>query len=96
MTEQQKVQALWTYLTDIWTLDEIRDGFNECVEEPKVNIDTLTNAAIAKMSDEEASAFLFDMSYMALYTFFGSDWGTWSDVMESLGFDEDTLDNLAF
>jgi len=48
------------------------------------------------MTDDQASQLLFDLAYMAVNGLFGGDFHTWNDVLESLGFDEETLDYLNY
>ena len=89
---KEDIKRLWEYLNDAFEEDEVKDATDEfSFESEKMSDESLDN-----MSDENLRSLFFDMAYMAVNGLFGGDFHTWNEVLESFGFDDETIDLLNY
>ena len=97
MSTKKHVKALWDYLCAEFEADEITAAFEATVEGFEYDVADINAAMIDALSEDEAGSLLFDMSYMAVNEFYGGDLRTWYEfLIEGLGFDEETIEDLEY
>lgn len=98
MGVKNNVKALWRYVKDYADDEDInlRATFAVAVPGFEYNEAMMSDEAIDALSDDEARALLFDINYMAINELFGGDFETWNYTLESLGFDEETIEFLNY
>ena len=98
MDVKKNVKALWQYVADFAEDEEIdlSEAFAATIGGFEYDKAKMSDEAIDALSDDEARRLLFDISYMAVNELFGGDFETWGYTLESLGFDDETIDSLNY
>ena len=98
MDAKKNLKTLWAYVRDMAEDEEIdiNEAFAETIEGFEFDEARMSDDAIDAMSDDEARTLLFDIGYMAVNVLFGGDFEAWNYTLESLGFDEETIEFLNY
>lgn len=98
MNVKENIKTLWAYVRDMAEDEEIdlNEAFAETIEGFEFDEAAMSDEAIDVLSDAEARTLLFDIGYMAVNELFGGDFETWNYTLESLGFDEETIEFLNY
>lgn len=98
MNVKENIKILWSYVKYMVDDEEIdiNDAFAATIEGFEFNEDMMSDKVIDALSDTDARTLFFDIGYMAVNELFGGDFETWNYTLESLGFDDETIEFLNY
>ena len=95
MNMKNDCKTLWNYLKDAFEMEELVEGFST-IGGFEYEAQNISDELIDSLNEDQVRSLFFDIGYMAVNELFGGDFGTWYDVLESLGFEEGTIELLDY